>query len=435
MVMAEMLAGARPVVGHGLRLVRDPVGLLLEGHRRHGPVFRIRLGPKDAVVVLGTVHAKQVLNDDGAVFTAHGAYPFLERMFSPDFFLMARPDTHRRQREVMLPRFQGREFESYLDIMEAHTADFLDSLGDSGGFELTATLRPLVLRIATAAFLGVRAASLADELIKDVAAFLDGSDMALPGWLPLPRMIASRRAAARLRRTLREAIGERRRHPVDPPDFLQNLLTARYGDGSPIPEEDLVHFMLMLTWAGHETTTGHLAWAIVDLLRHPAELESVRAEYPGAGPLTPSAVRSLTRVERCLRETERLHPVSFVMMRIAARDTELGGRWIPRGTPVVLAPSASHRLPEEFAEPDRYLPGRFADRAELGRLIGFGGGTHRCLGTRFALVEMAVILTRLLHRYELTLETPDPRPVSGFSTKWPEPTRVSYRLRTPVGVG
>jgi sterol 14-demethylase len=56
---------------------------------------------------------------------------------------------------------------------------------------------------------------------------------------------------------------------LDPPDFLQPLTEARFPDGTDVPELVRINLVLMLTWAGHETTTSHLAWALIDLLRNP----------------------------------------------------------------------------------------------------------------------------------------------------------------------
>jgi sterol 14alpha-demethylase len=63
-------------------------------------------------------------------------------------------------------------------------------------------------------------------------------------------------------------------------------------------------------------------------------------------------------------------------------------------------------------------------------LIGFGGGIHRCVGVHFAYLEMKVILTLLLQRYELELIDPDPPPIPGQKTKWPQsPCRVRYQAQ------
>ena len=91
----------------------------------------------------------------------------------------------------------------------------------------------------------------------------------------------------------------------------------------------------------------------------------------------------------------------------------------------------SHRLPEQYPEPDAYRPDRFTPGGvPKHSLIGFGCGVHRCLGSHFAYLEMRVVVTMLLRHYELEL-LDEPVPVRGAGTKWPQsPCRVRYRART-----
>jgi sterol 14-demethylase len=54
-------------------------------------------------------------------------------------------------------------------------------------------------------------------------------------------------------------IDERRREPADPPDFLQTICDATYSDGGQVPDLVRISLVLMIIWAGHETTTGHVS--------------------------------------------------------------------------------------------------------------------------------------------------------------------------------
>src|SRR5262249_3144013 len=160
-------------------------------------------------------------------------------------------------------------------------------------------------------------------------------DVMWPGWLPLPHLVRSRRARDRLRVFIGRLIEQRRRHPIDPPDFLQTLAQARFGDGEPVPDSILISLILLLVWAGHETTTGHISWAMVDLLRHPHELDRVRREQrevlDDEQALTMPQVRRLQHLNRALHETERLHPVVYAMCRRATEAIDLDGYTIPKG--------------------------------------------------------------------------------------------------------
>jgi sterol 14alpha-demethylase len=197
----------------------------------------------------------------------------------------------------------------------------------------------------------------------------------------------------------------------------------------------------LLTWAGHETTTGHISWALIDLLRHPQELDRVLREQrevlDGEPALTMQQVHRLQHLNRALHETERLHPVAYIMGRRATEAIELDGYSIPKDALALVSPWITHRMGGSSADPEAYRPGRYSDDPRaMQELIGFGAGVHRCLGVHFAYLEMTVVLTRLLQSYDLELVDPDPAPVPGTATKWPQsPCRVRCRPSRSTSVG
>ena len=440
-VAAPQVSGGLPLLGHGLAAARDLTAVLERGYREHGEVFSVRLPGQQAVVLLGSARTRFFFAETGRGLSIRAAYPFFVRMFDPEFYLFGGDEEYRRQRDLVLPRLRGGQLQGYLAVMEAETGALLERLGERGEFDLVQVLGPLVMHIAAHAFLGADfRVRLGDGFFEEFRRFSAGMDPVLPGWLPLPHLVRSRLARNRLRSVLLRQLRQRRSEtPAGPADFLHLLSQARYADGQPVPDLVLVNLILLLTWAGHETTTGHLAWALIDLLRHPAELQRVRQEQQAAltgdEPLTMAQVHRLGHLNRALRETERLHPVAFVLARRAARDLAVDGYRIPAGATVLISPALTHRLPGEHPEPDAYRPDRYLeDKHAVHRLAGFGGGAHRCLGVHFAYLEMAVVLTRLLQRYDLELLDPHPRPVPGNQTKWPQqPCRVRYRTRRNHG--
>ncbi|MFG2525375.1 cytochrome P450 [Streptomyces sp. NPDC048527] len=134
-------------------------------------------------------------------------------------------------------------------------------------------------------------------------------------------------------------------------------------------------------------------------------------------------------------ETERLHPVANLLVRETVQPMELDGCTVPTGTLVFASPAVSHQLPSQWPRPEEYRPDRFAqDEGRLSRqaLIGFGGGTHRCIGLHFAYLEMKVVLARLLTHFDMELVDGPPQPVHGFRAKWPaSPCRVRYQRKKP----
>ena len=125
-------------------------------------------------------------------------------------------------------------------------------------------------------------------------------------------------------------------------------------------------------------------------------------------------------VRNVFREALRLYPPITFIPRVALRDTELDGIAIKRGTMIMIAPWSIHRHELLWPNPDRFDPDRFAGEREIipGSYLPFGLGPRICVGAAFATIESALILARLIRRYDFEVESPDKvRPVARLTTK------------------
>jgi sterol 14alpha-demethylase len=433
-----LVSGAKPVIGHLAEFYRSPEELFRRGFHEHGDMFTFALPGRRAVALLGRERSRFFFSETDQTLSIRPAYGFVAWMFAPDFYFAAEFEEYKRQRQIVLPRFQGRQLEGYVAAMDQEAVEFVESLGDNGEFNLTDHFAPLAARIATRCFLGPDLASAIDQnFFAEFRRFAGGLAPFPQGWVPLPKFIRSRHARDRLRAILGAMIARRRVAPLDPPDFLQTIAEAHYSDGEPVPDLVLVNLILLLIVGGHETAAGHMSWALADLLGNSDDLARVRSESVEAlAGGSPDLARThlLGHLEHCLLESERLHPVANILVREAVDSVELDGYTVPAGTLVFASPAVSHRLPAEWPRPDEYWPDRFAqDDGKLARqaLIGFGGATHRCLGLRFAYLEMKVVLARLLTHFDMELVDGPLQPVRGWRTKWPaSPCRVRYQRST-----
>lgn len=166
----------------------------------------------------------------------------------------------------------------------------------------------------------------------------------------------------------------------DPGDDLISVLVHAGDEGSEILDvEQVVSFASLLLAAGSETTTNLIGNAIATLCRDREALERARAE--------PERIPKL--IEESLR---RDSPVQLVV-RLATRDTELGGTPIPEGSMVMLLLASANRDAARFPDPDRFDP----DRDTSGH-VAFGFGNHFCLGASLARLEARIALETLLAR-------------------------------------
>ena len=176
---------------------------------------------------------------------------------------------------------------------------------------------------------------------------------------------------------MRDLIREKRRKPRD--DMLSGLAAPRAGDGQPMSDFDLVSTAILLLVAGHETTVNLITNGMLTLLRHPDELERLKADPERA----PQLIEELLRYEP---------PVHF-RSRKALGDIDIAGQIIPKGAPVILLLAAGSRDPDRFVEPDRFDPDRTDNQH-----FGFGGGLHYCIGAPLARIEAEIALVTLCRR-------------------------------------
>jgi cytochrome P450 len=169
-------------------------------------------------------------------------------------------------------------------------------------------------------------------------------------------------------------IEERRRAPGD--DVVSSLVR---GDPelAPLDDDTLVGILMVFISAGHNTTTSAIGNAVLRLARDPALQDRLR----GARELVPALAE----------EVVRLDAPQQAMRRVAARDTELGGRPIAAGDFVWLVFGSANLDPAAIERPTELDLGRTPNRH-----VGFGRGIHQCIGAPLARLEIRVALEELL---------------------------------------
>ena len=178
-----------------------------------------------------------------------------------------------------------------------------------------------------------------------------------------------------------DAVVERKRsNPAN--DILSVIVHAQLDDGSPqLNNLELRAFFNLLFPAGAETTRGSIAGGLLALIENPQELERLRHN--------PELMK--TAVEEMVRWTSP----SVYKRRTATRDTELRGRTIRRGQKVTVWEMSANRDEDVFENPFRFDVGR-----DPNYHVGFGLGTHFCLGANLARLEIRVMFEELLSRFE-----------------------------------
>jgi cytochrome P450 len=190
-------------------------------------------------------------------------------------------------------------------------------------------------------------------------------------------------------------------------DILGHMMQVEH-DGERFTNEEITAFIRMLLLAAGETTTRSIANMVVQLLENPDVLEEVRNDR--------------TLVPKAVMETMRRDPTAGAVARIAARDMEVNGTPVAKGTAVLLSIAAANRDPESYEDPDRLWLKR-----PMRPLLSFGFGPHMCMGMHMALAEMEVALDALLDLPNLRFDPAYAHPeIRGLNMRGPDAVHVLW---------
>jgi len=188
---------------------------------------------------------------------------------------------------------------------------------------------------------------------------------------------AAERASGEFAGYLRRLAEARRRAPTG--DLISDLVSTRDADGRALTDDELVATAALLLMAGHEGTVNAIGNGALALLRDADQWDRL-VEAPG---LADTAVDELLRYDPPLQLFERT----------ATEDVTIAGHRVRRGEKVAALLGAAARDPEVFPRPDTMDIGRSPNPH-----LGFGAGTHYCVGAPLARVEIAAAFGALARR-------------------------------------
>jgi len=378
------------------------------------------------------------------VLSPAAAYELMVPVFGKDVVYDAPPDKMWEQLGMLMPALRDQRMRTYGGIIAGEVEQSLADWGDAGELDLVSYCQVLTNFTSSHCLLGPE---FRNEMTEEFAQVYHDLERGITPaayispYLPLPSFRKRDKARVRLVEMITEIIGQRRTAGREGEDFLQTLMDAKYKNGLPLSEHEITGLLLAGMFAGHHTSSVTTAWTLLELLRYPEILREIREEleevYGSGGAITFESLRRLHKLEYAIKESLRLHPPLFMLLRKALQDFHYGGYTMPAGTYLVTSPTVSHQIPEIFADPDRFDPTRFGPGREEDKepftFISFGGGRHKCMGNAFALLQVKTIFAILLTRYEFELRgDPIEGDFHGVVVGPKQPCRLRYRLRKSV---
>lgn len=290
---------------------------------------------------------------------------------------------HTRLRRLTSRVFHNKSMQAMRLQVESIAEWLLERIGEKDEFDFVAEFAGPLPCLVIMAMLGVEREDLekVKRMSDEMALFIGSSRTSSE------KYETAEAATREMADFFRQHIARRRAAPTS--DLLSELVFLRDGDDR-LSEDELIATCILLLFAGHETTTNHIANGLLSLTQFPGEMAKLRAKPEIAA----AAVEELLRFEG----------PSGAQVRIVKEAHELRGKHLKEGDRVFMMLNAANRDPEAYPEPDRLD----LDRDGVPHLT-FGFGPHICLGFPLARLEGQIAFPAVLKRFP-EIETVGPPP-------------------------
>lgn len=397
-----------PIIGHTLKFINNCNHLFDEMHGKYGPVYYNRFFKVKAVHLLSPDANEFVLLDRDKNFSSRKAWNTSLAKLFPNGLMLRDGDEHRTHRRLMSAPFKAHALESYVTSMNVDIKSTITGWGLQKDFLFYPAVKDLTLSIAAKIFIGE---TLSNEADKVNTAFVDmvNASMVI---IRYPMLGNRYQRGLQGRAFLEHYFGSRiaDKQASDETDMFAEISRATSDDGTSFSKQDIIDHIIFLMMAAHDTTTSSLSSVCFALAKNPEWQDRIRDEI-NAHPTDHLSYEQMPEFDTAslvLKEALRLYPPLPTIPRAAIKDCEFNGFKIEKGDKVFVSPAFTHRMSEIWSNPDHFEPDRFSferaeDKKHKHAWIPFGGGAHKCLGIKFAELQIKLILFHLLKHYRITV--------------------------------
>ncbi|MBX3418995.1 MAG: cytochrome P450 [Pirellulaceae bacterium] len=402
------------------KYLRDPLDFFVSARKKFGPIFALgspmpfSKGGRKFLVVSGAEYNKIVLGKPDQFRsggqTLRGPKGSAQRRIREGIFAM-NGSRHRTHRRMMQPPLLKPAIASYGPRMLSLVDEMVGTWEVGKPIDLYREMRKLSNWAAAHLLFGS----------EDFAASMRLGE-AIELWLQLDADVRSRFAlinlpGTRYRKLLQQAeqveslmidaINRNRISNVQGSDLLSLLIREAAQNPDLMTEKDLVAHAVILYAASFETTANALAWTLFLIAQHPATAQALNDEISSQlGNEAPDhrSIDQLPLLDAAIHESMRLLPPVAYTFRTPAHLASIDGMSLDGKDKVVPCHYLTHREPDVFPDPNRFLPERWLEsRPGHYEYVAFSAGARLCMGISFALLELKITVARVMQRFRLAV--------------------------------
>ena len=386
-----------------LAFFRDPE-FAQSRFERYGDVYETSLLGQRTVFIRGERAINDLFNQADAV---EGWWPESVKKLLGSLSLANRNGAgHKARRRVVGQLFTSAALNRYSPtivlLVEALNRDLINT---HSPVALVPKLRRFAFSVIANTVLGLDQAD-CNALFLDFETWCEGLfsiPIAIPGSTYAKAFQARKRLMGRIKSVLEKA----QTTSMGGLDLLAGGLDEA---GIPLTDEDLAEQLLLLLFAGYETTASSLSCLFLSLLQHPKDLswlleELVNLPWPPiqGNEATEYDAQRAPRLEAVIKEVMRLTPPVGGFFRISKEAIALAGVLVPPNRVVQVSITASQRSGTDSTDLNKFRPQRHLEKEIKVTMLPFGGGERVCLGKSLAELEIRLLAVGLLKNIQLSL--------------------------------
>ncbi len=441
------VSGGEEEHGHLEEFRTDPIALMQRVREECGDVGIFQLADKQVVFLSGAEANEFFFRSSDEDLDQAAAYPFMTPIFGEGVVFDTDPE--RRKEMLHNSALRGEQMKGHAATIEHEVRRMIADWGDSGEIDLLDFFAELTIYTSSACLIGRKFREELDDRFAHLYHQLErGTDPLcyVDPYLDIESFRLRDEARVGLVELVQEIMNSRiaagRPDKADR-DMLDVLITIKDEEGNlRFSANEITGMFISMMFAGHHTSSGTSSWTLIEMLRHPDVMAGVIEElddlYADGQEVSFHALRQIPKLENVIKETLRLHPPLIILMRVAKGEFEVAGYPIHEGEMVAASPAISNRIPEDFPDPDAFVPDRYdkprqEDLINRWTWIPFGAGRHRCVGAAFATMQIKAIFSVLLREYAFEMAQPADSYRNDHSkmvVQLERPAKVRYRKRT-----
>ncbi|NXR78664.1 CP2J2 protein, partial [Pycnonotus jocosus] len=417
-----------PFLGHiYLADFKDPAAMVDKLSKRYGEIFGLHMGSTRVVMVNGMRLMKEVLVNQGDKFLDRPDIPIDEEIFTKIGLISSNGHLWRAQRRFTLSTLRNfglgkRSLEERIQEECRYLAEvFRDEQGNPFNPQLKVT--NAVSNVICSLIFGNRFEYHDEDfqrllkLMCEIAVLhgavtsqLYNNYPSIMKYLPGPHQTIFKHWRL-LKSFMEQQINKHKEdwNPSEIRDYIDSYLLeiSKGHDSDTFQEEHLMACTLDLMFAGTETTSSTLRWALLFMAIHPEIQARVQAEIDAViGQARPPALEdrnSLHYTNAVIHEVQRKgNVIPFNAPRMATEDTYVDGYYIPKGTLIMANLSSLLCDKNVWKTPDTFNPEHFLKDGKFWKneyFQPFSMGKRSCLGELLARSELFLFFTSLLQKF------------------------------------